>query len=187
MAMINCPECNHEISDKAHFCPHCGRPTSLMPKPVPDKKIVLSKGSEYSNPFATFLRVLAVLTAISGLIVAIVFSQQKVTTYYRSETVFSWGFFFGVLIGSLLSAFMLWSMGGIVDMIQGTYDMINGLRIEQVDEAAPSGYRTSNATARPLSSVATSATPSGKTWRCPKCGKENAASDRVCKDCGQWK
>lgn len=26
MALIHCPECNHEISDKAVACPHCGYP-----------------------------------------------------------------------------------------------------------------------------------------------------------------
>lgn len=26
MALINCPECNHEISDKAEKCPNCGFP-----------------------------------------------------------------------------------------------------------------------------------------------------------------
>ncbi len=26
MALINCPECNKEISDKAEACPHCGYP-----------------------------------------------------------------------------------------------------------------------------------------------------------------
>ena len=26
MALINCPECNHEISDKAGKCPNCGFP-----------------------------------------------------------------------------------------------------------------------------------------------------------------
>ncbi len=24
MSLINCPECNKEISDKAEFCPNCG-------------------------------------------------------------------------------------------------------------------------------------------------------------------
>lgn len=24
MALINCPECKHEVSDKAKYCPHCG-------------------------------------------------------------------------------------------------------------------------------------------------------------------
>lgn len=26
MALINCPECGKEISNKAAFCPHCGYP-----------------------------------------------------------------------------------------------------------------------------------------------------------------
>ena len=26
MALINCTECNHEISDKAEKCPNCGFP-----------------------------------------------------------------------------------------------------------------------------------------------------------------
>jgi hypothetical protein len=26
MALINCPECGHEVSDKAFTCPNCGNP-----------------------------------------------------------------------------------------------------------------------------------------------------------------
>lgn len=29
MALINCPECNNEVSNEATVCPHCGKP---MPK-----------------------------------------------------------------------------------------------------------------------------------------------------------
>ena len=28
MALIKCPECNHEVSDRAASCPHCGCPIS---------------------------------------------------------------------------------------------------------------------------------------------------------------
>ena len=31
MALINCPECNKEISDRATSCPHCGYPISSAP------------------------------------------------------------------------------------------------------------------------------------------------------------
>lgn len=43
MALINCPECNREVSDKAKVCPHCGYPI------VDDKKvnIVSVNGTEY--------------------------------------------------------------------------------------------------------------------------------------------
>lgn len=30
MALITCPECGRQISDKAHQCPHCGYPSSLF-------------------------------------------------------------------------------------------------------------------------------------------------------------
>ena len=35
MALINCPECDKEISDKAISCPHCGNP---MNQPVQDEE-----------------------------------------------------------------------------------------------------------------------------------------------------
>ncbi len=31
MALISCPECGREISDRATACPHCGCPVSAMP------------------------------------------------------------------------------------------------------------------------------------------------------------
>lgn len=32
MSLINCPECGHEISDKADFCPNCGCPQKEEPQ-----------------------------------------------------------------------------------------------------------------------------------------------------------
>lgn len=31
MALINCPECRKEVSDRAAACPHCGNPMSAAP------------------------------------------------------------------------------------------------------------------------------------------------------------
>lgn len=42
MALIKCPECAREISDKAINCPHCGYPLSQLdvtPQKIEDKKI----------------------------------------------------------------------------------------------------------------------------------------------------
>ena len=36
MALITCPECTGNISDKALFCPHCGFP--LQDQPIPARK-----------------------------------------------------------------------------------------------------------------------------------------------------
>jgi len=48
MALINCSECNKEISDKAALCPGCGAPINIMqdmkekddPKPIHDNSQV---------------------------------------------------------------------------------------------------------------------------------------------------
>lgn len=37
MALINCPECKKEISNKATACPHCGCPIGKKPKSSSDK------------------------------------------------------------------------------------------------------------------------------------------------------
>lgn len=34
MALIKCPECNHDISDQALFCPHCGLPFNKEKKSI---------------------------------------------------------------------------------------------------------------------------------------------------------
>lgn len=34
MALIECPDCGHEVSDQAVACPHCGRPIRSVPEPT---------------------------------------------------------------------------------------------------------------------------------------------------------
>lgn len=46
MAMIKCPECSKDISDKAASCPNCGVPINqLLPIPV----IIERKGDKFSG------------------------------------------------------------------------------------------------------------------------------------------
>lgn len=35
MALITCPECGNQVSDKAAACPKCGAPIAAPPKPPP--------------------------------------------------------------------------------------------------------------------------------------------------------
>ena len=39
MALIRCPECGREISDKAKSCPHCGYPLPIQPQPIQPQPI----------------------------------------------------------------------------------------------------------------------------------------------------
>lgn len=38
MALINCPECGKEISDKAASCPNCGLPIEKMPRELTENE-----------------------------------------------------------------------------------------------------------------------------------------------------
>ena len=37
MALIQCPECSGQVSDRASSCPHCGFPLSTSPAPAPKR------------------------------------------------------------------------------------------------------------------------------------------------------
>ena len=51
MALVNCPECSAQISDRAAFCPHCGLPMALpkneLKKPVKKVKPETSKTAKW--------------------------------------------------------------------------------------------------------------------------------------------
>lgn len=50
MAIINCPECNREISDQAPYCPHCGLPIAGNVRVCPDcGKTLLRSATECPN------------------------------------------------------------------------------------------------------------------------------------------
>lgn len=62
MALITCPECSGTVSDKAHFCPHCGYPmqnspaTVRQPKRAPKRRpngsgTVVKLSGKRKNPF----------------------------------------------------------------------------------------------------------------------------------------
>lgn len=47
MALITCPECGREVSDKATSCPNCGYPINDPTKPDVEKSIMIFKGQRY--------------------------------------------------------------------------------------------------------------------------------------------
>lgn len=42
MALIECPECKNQISDKAYACPHCGLPGSFFDGGIETKEVDVS-------------------------------------------------------------------------------------------------------------------------------------------------
>ena len=60
MSLINCPECNKEISDKATNCPHCGNPINET------KTIIVRK--DYKAKAKAFTIAGVIVFLISGFI-----------------------------------------------------------------------------------------------------------------------
>ena len=88
MSMTTCPECKGSISNEAVYCPHCGYPLSATQS---DVAYELELGKPERSGFATFLTVLAVISWVGGLIIAIAGANvTTVSSYsYYSSTEFS--------------------------------------------------------------------------------------------------
>jgi len=71
MALIKCPECGTEISDKAEKCPKCAFPikpeTNTSPKKSDSKPEIIVKSKE-----GCFLKTLNFGCAVIGLIIVII-------------------------------------------------------------------------------------------------------------------
>ncbi len=75
MAMINCPECGKEISDKAKVCPSCGAPAkSVQEKSKKRKDIVV---------FAVIIVVF--IAAVAACIGGAYLHEMKVQEQYRQN------------------------------------------------------------------------------------------------------
>lgn len=72
MAMIKCPECGREISDKAEKCPHCGCPIkdNVIKTKVKEEKIIAGKNSGLGITALVFSAI--GLTFIVGLVLSII-------------------------------------------------------------------------------------------------------------------
>ncbi len=205
MALTPCTECGGMIAHDAEFCPHCGHPTGKRPAA---RKYTLTKGRPGENALGNWLHTMAIIVAVVGAIAAIAgsFQQQIVSTRYGYETqnVFSWTMFFSTIASTVESTFLLWCMGTVVNLIQGTYDMVSGIGLKE--EGASNSRPSSSSLSRSASSSRTSSTlskdgrileplsspdsshkepmlPDNPSWSvsdrygfvvCPGCGKESS-------------
>ena len=69
MALIKCPECNKEISDKANVCIHCGYPlhnnSNVSTFDTQSKKVVLPSFKDYSDKKIQVLKIVREITGMS--------------------------------------------------------------------------------------------------------------------------
>ena len=122
MALVKCPECKGDVSDRALACPHCGFPLKQ------EDEYVLTKGSEEKSSFATFLQILAWICWIGGLIIAIS-GAQILDSYSSRHTVFSFGTFLTLFLPYLIDGVIVMCMATIVNHISCTYSIVSGLSL----------------------------------------------------------
>ena len=92
MALINCPECNREVSDKAASCPHCGyklNPIEEQTKSVDSEGDVQKEKEKKSINIKTILILLCAVILIGVICVAAIkilnSPIRKAKTAYQSE------------------------------------------------------------------------------------------------------
>ena len=190
MSMVNCPECDGRVSDLAEVCPHCGYP--LKQKETQSEEYILYKGAPKKSGFATFLRVLAWITWISGLIISVMearvpagLARWTMTTSSNLGTQVTGGlsntalthFSIVTFLTTFLSYFiygvLLRCMATIIDQISGTYSILTNLGLgKRKPEHGKPNYL--------------SPAKSGN-WECPHCKHSNNSWDEYCTQCKEPK
>ena len=77
MALINCPECKKEVSDKAISCPYCGFPISPV---LENEKDVIVQQNGKSYEMIRLQKAIIYLLFLAGLILLIPCIAQNKST-----------------------------------------------------------------------------------------------------------
>lgn len=173
MAMVKCPECEGNVSNLAEGCPHCGYP---LRKKNPETEYVLSKGRATGSGFAAFLRVLAWIVWIGGLIISIAGAQVTEVGRYSSSTSFSFSAFLTTFLAYVINGVLLMGMASIVENISNTYSIVSGLSLDKRTPDSLNKTKRTNMFDNPA--------PLSETWICSVCKHENDIKEYRCKQCG---
>ena len=76
MALIRCPECNREISDKAAACPGCGYPLQDHTEEVSEKERLLKEAEEKDKQFIKKAAILLTTGVIIMLALIFILSRS---------------------------------------------------------------------------------------------------------------
>ena len=87
MALIQCPECAKDISDKVKACPHCGYPLKEMPMSTESiPQLVKLTGVKYNKPKSKkTIRIVIIVLALIIFAVAGYFVIQSVTKHQEVQ------------------------------------------------------------------------------------------------------
>lgn len=86
------------------------------------------------------------------------------------------------LVGTALFAVILFAIAKILENTEYTAEKLSAMEKSMQRSKAPEGASNSKLNLSELASKNV-----GSEWRCPRCGKMNPISQRVCKDCAYQK
>jgi hypothetical protein len=104
MSLINCSECNQQISDKAESCPHCGNPDLKINK----SRAIFNEPSQrvqtiqLTSKRLKFYYLVSIIVFFWGLLSAFAASSNN-----QSMVLQSYAVFFG-FIGLMVTKFLTW-------------------------------------------------------------------------------
>lgn len=164
MALVKCPECEKEISDKAMTCPGCG----YVVRQAEEKQYELRVPKQVvASSYGNMLRTIAIFVWIFGGICAIVLSLQ--ITSYGDVKGFDFWTFLGYAGATALSGLAIKCLADFFNDICTIRHTLQGLKLEVSDrKTAASGSHSDD-------------------WRCKKCGMKNSAAKISCWSCGAYK
>lgn len=94
-----------------------------------------------------------------------------------------------IIIGSAIVLVSVSLLGVFTEISENLYEInrkTNTMPQPLNNTQSPNNtYKPQNS--KPNLSTIASSSPSGNTWKCPKCGKTNSTSSRVCMDCSYQK
>lgn len=94
MAMIQCPECGKEISDKATSCPSCGYPINITQVETEQDRVNV-RGKNKGKNFLTFGGVLFIVSMVFGISTSnaeLALRAKKLTRGLYGSEAFEWLF-----------------------------------------------------------------------------------------------
>lgn len=94
MAMIQCPECGKEISDKATSCPSCGYPINSTQVETEQDRVNV-RGKNKGKNFLTFGGVLFIVSMVFGISTSnaeLALRAKKLTRGLYGSEAFEWLF-----------------------------------------------------------------------------------------------
>lgn len=158
MALVKCPECEREISNKAEHCPGCGNPMRPQPKVEYSKyQLSVPQGTETSY-IGTLSRIFAGIVWIVGFVFAIEF-------YNRMQ---SFGSFLVVLLIAFAVGIIPIVLAQFFDDVHTIRWALQGMSLTHEMKKATDQSQTSN-----------------KEVYCTNCNKYYAKYYTTCPHCGQ--